>query len=143
MKRRSFLASGLCFAALPANAMEQATVDWVNALRRPRGRKMLRWSPVLAQVAQGHADDMAQGGFFDHAGSDGSDIGDRMRRAGYRWCAAAENIAKGQRSLEEVLKDWRGSRGHRRNMLNQNVTEIGLARAEGNIWVMVLGTQGC
>ena len=86
---------------------------------------------------------MAEAGFFSHAGSDGSDIGARLDRIGYGWCAAAENIAKGHSSVTEVLDGWRASPGHRRNMLNREVTEMGLAQAAGNHWVMVLGRPGC
>lgn len=85
---------------------------------------------------------MARAGFFSHTGSDGSDIRTRVSRAGYRWCAVAENIARGQRSLEAALEGWKASRGHRRNMLSRRMAEIGVARGAGNTWVMVLAS-GC
>ncbi len=62
---------------------------------------------------------------------------------GYGFCFAAENIAKGQTSLKEVMQSWANSSGHRKNMAHRKVTEFALARANGNIWVMVLGTPGC
>jgi uncharacterized protein YkwD len=79
--------------------------------------------------------------YFDHTGSDGSTIGDRLNAQGY--CFAAENIAKGQSSLDEVMESWANSSGHRKNMVHKKVTEFALARADGNIWVMVLGRPGC
>lgn len=142
MNRRGLLVGALCCVAVPGHAGQEAALDWVNRFRRRNGRRALRWSPVLAAVAQGHADDMARAGFFSHSGSDGSDIGVRVKRAGYRWCAVAENIARGHRSLDEVLEGWRASRGHRRNMLNRHVTELGVARGPGDTWVMVLAS-GC
>ncbi|WP_323766767.1 CAP domain-containing protein [Marinovum sp.] len=142
MKRRMVLAAGLAWVAAPVLA-EQAALDTVNRLRRQSGRRALRWSPVLTAVAQAHADDMARNGFFSHSGSDGSSISDRVSRGGYGWCAVAENIAKGQRSLDEVMRSWQGSPGHRRNMLSSNMTELGVARGGGNTWVMVLAKPGC
>ncbi|TNF23310.1 MAG: CAP domain-containing protein [Rhodobacteraceae bacterium] len=132
----------MCFVAAPAGAGEEAALDPVNRFRRRQGRQALRWSPVLAAVAQAHAEDMARNGFFSHSGSDGSDVGARVSRAGYRWCAVAENIARGQRSLAAVLEGWKGSSGHRRNMLSRRMSEIGVARGPGNTWVMVLAS-GC
>lgn len=143
MKRRAILAGAICSAAFPAAARDGSALDRVNAFRAGQGRRALRWSPVLERVARAHADDMARDDFFSHRGSDGSDLADRLRRAGYGWCAAAENIAKGHGSVAEVLEAWRGSPGHRRNMLNRGVTQMGLARAEANLWVMVLGRPGC
>lgn len=142
MNRRGLLIGGLCFVAAPVGAGEEAALDWVNRFRRRRARRALRWSPVLASVAQVHADDMARAGYFSHTGSDGSDVGARVSRAGYRWCAVAENIALGQRSLEVALEGWKDSRGHRRNMLSRKMSEIGVARGAGNTWVMVLAS-GC
>lgn len=35
------------------------------------------------------------------------------------------------------------SPGHRRNILDGEVTEFGLVRGPGDLWVMVLGRAGC
>ncbi|MEM9524352.1 MAG: CAP domain-containing protein, partial [Pseudomonadota bacterium] len=115
----------------------------LNAYRADSGRAPLSYSKRLQRIAQLHADDLRRSGRFSHRGSDGSDLGDRMRRAGYGYCFAAENIAKGQRDRIAVLRSWAGSRSHRRNMLSRNAAEVGLARADGNLWVMVLGRAGC
>ncbi len=115
----------------------------LNGLRTEHGVGGVRPSPTLEEIAMGHAMDMAENGFFSHTGTDGGSIGDRARAAGYRYCTIAENIAKGQKSVPEVMSSWIASRGHRRNMVNDKVTEYGLVRAPGNIWVMVLGTDGC
>lgn len=37
----------------------------------------------------------------------------------------AENIAYGQKSPEDVMKTWLNSSGHKRNILNNNFTDIG------------------
>jgi uncharacterized protein YkwD len=124
-------------------AQAQQARQMLNGLRAEQGISGVVPSEILEEIAMAHAMDMAENGFFSHTGSDGSSIGDRARAAGYGYCAIAENIAKGQKSLTEVMSSWAASRGHRRNMLNRNVTEYGLVRAPGHIWVMVLGAQGC
>lgn len=128
--------------AAPARADPQ-TLRGLNALRAEAGRAAVAYSDKLEAIAQSHADDMARNGFFSHSGSNGSTLGDRARGGGYAFCFIAENIAKGQRTGTEVMASWQESRGHRRNMLERRVTEVGLARADGAIWVMVLGRPGC
>ncbi|NNE51322.1 MAG: CAP domain-containing protein [Sulfitobacter sp.] len=130
----------LMVAALPALASPDAS-SWLNGFRSNGGRGALVWSDRLALAAQIHASDMAEQGYFSHTGRNGASVGDRARGVGYNWCLVAENIAKGQVSLTEVMRDWAESPGHRKNMLNGQVTEFGMAWATGDVWVMVLARR--
>ncbi|WP_246227773.1 CAP domain-containing protein [Roseobacter ponti] len=120
----------------------EEAVRVLNQFRADQGRAAVGWSERLEQAAAGHARDMLENGFFSHTGSDGSDIGQRVARTGYKWCYIAENIARGQRSLYEVMDRWAASSGHRRNMLLRDVREFALVEGPGRIWVMVLA-QPC
>lgn len=133
----------LATLALPVSAHAQPVRQMLNGLRAEQGLGPVSPSPRLEETAKAHAMDMARRGFFDHTGSDGSDVMARARAQGYNACAIAENIAKGQRSLTEVLGDWAQSPGHRKNLLDPKVTDYGLVRAPGDIWVLVLGKDGC
>ncbi len=115
----------------------------VNAIRARKGLPALRPDDKLTRAAETHARDMIRKSFFSHTGSDGSTIGNRARTHGYGPCVIAENIAKGHPRLDQVLAAWMGSRGHRRNILHADVTEFALVRGSGNVWVMVLGRDGC
>lgn len=115
----------------------------VNAIRARKGLAALRPDDKLTSAAETHARDMIRRSFFSHTGSDGSTIGNRARTHGYGPCVIAENIAKGHPRLDQVLAAWMGSRGHRRNILHADVTEFALVRGSGNVWVMVLGRDGC
>ncbi|WP_300032199.1 CAP domain-containing protein [uncultured Roseobacter sp.] len=115
----------------------------LNSLRADAGLDAVRFSVQLESAAEAHATDMAQGGFFEHTGSDGSDVAARVSRTGYGWCIVAENIAKGQADLDEVMRAWAGSDGHRRNMLSREVSEFALVQGPDLIWVMVLARPGC
>lgn len=57
----------------------------VNAFRARAGVPVLRQSAVLSRVAAGHAADLVATGRFSHRGRDGSNVGDRAHRAGYRF----------------------------------------------------------
>lgn len=146
MKHVLVLTIGILLWALPVFAADvdrTAATRSINALRSDHNAADLKYSTQLEKAAQAHVEDMVRNGFFSHTGSNGSTIGTRLTRAGYGWCAAAENIASGQRSLAQVMDSWTKSRGHRKNMLNTQVSEFALARGTGHIWVMVLARPGC
>ncbi len=115
----------------------------LNGFRAENNRAPVSFSDTLEQAALRHADDMVRAGIFSHTGSDGSDVAARVSSVGYGWCVVAENIAKGQRDLAEVMKAWAESPGHRRNMLSADVTEFALVEGDDNTWVMVLARPGC
>ncbi|MDU8929586.1 CAP domain-containing protein [Alisedimentitalea sp. MJ-SS2] len=140
------LIAGLIFVAGAAGAEPvREVVTLTNQFRAQNGLGPLAVSPVLEAVAEVHGRDMAKKGIFSHTGSDGSSVGKRAKRQGYKFCLIAENIAKGQRSPQAVMQSWTTSKGHRKNMLLRKAREIGVIRQAGNIWVMVLGTSkgGC
>lgn len=125
--------------AVPAFA-DPAATRALNDLRAKHGKSAVTYSPALERAAQVHADDMARRGFFSHKGSNGSAVSNRISAQGYKWCFAAENIAKGQRDLNQVMRSWTASKGHFKNMVHRSVRGFGLARGQGNIWVMVLAS---
>ena len=129
--------------ALDIQDLGPAARDRINATRADAGRAAVAVNSALTQAATAHARDLARSGAFSHSGSNGSSVADRVRRQGYGFCFVAENIAKGQGSLEQVLNGWLASPAHRRNILASQAREFGLVRGPGNLWVMVLGKPGC
>ena len=144
MKRILNIALAAALMAVPAAAQsvpKGGMIDRVNALRAQNGMGPVAPNPALESAALAHARDMSRRGYFDHRSPDGRGVGERVRGAGYQWCGVAENIALGQTSIPEAFDSWRTSPGHRANMLG-GYSEIGIARAPGNNWVMVLA-QPC
>jgi len=145
------IVAGLMLAGLMLAGQAQAQVadlggaaqGWLSQVRAQDGRGALTVSAPLTRAAAAHADDLAGSGRFSHEGSNGSSVGQRVRQQGYKFCFVAENIAKGQGSLQEVLEGWMASPGHRRNILAEQAVEFGLVQGPGNLWVMVLGRPGC
>lgn len=144
------LAVAVFAAALPANGQpagpdEKAArmLALVNAVRAEAAQVAVTVEPRLTAAACRHARDLARGGPLSHRGSDGSDLGDRLARAGYPFAMAAENLAAGVTTPDETVWLWSGSPGHRRNMLTAEFREAGIAHlsgAGGEVWVLVLGT---
>ena len=87
----------------------------------------LRWNEKLAAAALAHSRDMATRNYFSHVGQDGSAVGDRAAREGYRWSRIGENIATGQGSPEQVVAGWLASPHHCANIMEPGFTEMGAA----------------
>ncbi len=121
----------------PGRAAVRDLVARINRRRVAIGCGALAWDDRLASVAERHSLDMARRAFFSHVNPDGEDPFDRMRRAGIRFRAAAENIAAGQRSGAETFGAWMGSRGHRRNLEDCVYTRIGIGLHRGH-WTCLL-----
>jgi uncharacterized protein YkwD len=119
-----------------ANEVSEKALALVNAARskaRKCGRTdfpaapPLKLSAMLNRAALIHSQDMSNKNFFEHEGSDGSKVADRVSRIGYRWRNVAENIAIGAQDAEAVVKGWVASPGHCANLMSAQYTEMGLA----------------
>ena len=66
------------------------------------------------------------GEFFDIPRPDGRDCFTAMKEAGVSYRAAGENIAKGQRTPEQVVDGWMKSDGHRENLLSADFGRLGV-----------------
>ncbi len=117
-----------------------------NAYRQQHGCPALTLNSQLSQAAQRHSDDMALNDFMSHTGSDGSSPWDRIRATGYTYRRAAENVAAGYQTPAQVVDGWYNSPGHRANMLNCELQELGVgySRRTGtqytHYWAQVFGT---
>ena len=84
--------------------------------------------PALRCAARLHSMDMAQNDFFDHVGSDGSDLVQRVEEQGYlEWSAVGENIAAGYPSPSDTLQQWLdSSQGHCGNLMEPGFQDLGV-----------------
>jgi uncharacterized protein YkwD len=128
-----------------AGAVASTLVQLTNAERSKASLPVLRSSSRLMDAAQLHADQMARLGRLEHvlSGAEYPRPEDRLAAVGYQWSAYAENIAMGQTSAAAAMDSWMRSSGHRANILNTSVTEIGIgfARDSANrpYYVQVFG----
>jgi uncharacterized protein YkwD len=136
--RKLALAVALMIAAISPLRADPQAVQMLNAMRAQQGVAPLSYAPRLEAAARAHALDMARHGYFSHTGRDGFGVGDRVRAQGYRWCYVAENLAKGQGDLTQVMRGWAQSAPHYRNMMSRNATGFGLFQGPDRIWAMVL-----
>ncbi|CAL9374627.1 CAP domain-containing protein [Streptomyces sp. enrichment culture] len=114
-------------------------VELVNQERAEAGCAPVTANSTLNTAAQRHSEDMASTGTMSHTGSDGSDPGERITRAGYAWSTYGENVAYGYSTPEQVMQGWMTSPGHKANILNCSFKEIGVGLS-GTYWTQDFGT---
>lgn len=121
-----------------------AVVAATNAERARHGLAPFTADPRLHRAAQDHSGDMVRRGFFAHENPDGAQVWHRAVAAGYGYRKVAENIAAGQRTAADVVRGWMDSPGHRANILDAELTHIGVGHALGGsfgvYWTQVFGT---
>ena len=116
-------------AAPEESGLEGEVLALVNVQRAAAGCGALTADPALAAVARAHSADMRDRHFFDHVNPDNLDPFERAARAGLE--AHAENIAYGQPDPAAVMDAWMNSAGHRANILDCDLTRLGVGVAEG------------
>lgn len=107
-----------------------------NEFRAHQGLPSVARSEHLDAAAQYFAGFMARTSKYGHR-ADGQSAVERAREHGYSPCITAENIDwqfsnqpySASELAGEFMADWKASAKHRKNMLDPDVTEIGLAVA--------------
>ena len=122
------LAATISQGAIASADFTQQVVELVNQERWTHGQLApLKKNAVLDAAAMEHSRGMAFRDFFGHCDLDSkASPFDRIRAAGYRYRAAGENIAAGQRDPADVMNSWMNSPGHRSNILSGSYREIGV-----------------
>lgn len=117
-----------------------------NDARARNGLPALQTNTKLMEAARLHAAQMAASQRSEHtiSGAQYPTMQSRLDAVGYPYARAAENVAWNQRSAQEVVTTWMNSTGHRANILNGQLTEIGAAMARSAkgepYWIQVFGT---
>lgn len=119
-------------------ALLDSVLERLNDIRAGGGRcggrdfppaPPLTRSTTLDEAARIHAEDMARNSFLAHTGSDGSNPGERVSRAGFDWQVVAENVAAGQTSADDIAATWLESAGHCANLMDPKYSKTGIAYA--------------
>lgn len=120
------------------NQFEQQVIELTNNERAKHGLAPLKTDWELSRVAREKSRDLYANNYFDHNSPTYGSPFDMMRAYGISYRTAGENIAKGQRTPQEVVNAWMNSPGHRANILNGNFTHIGVGYIQqGNHWTQM------
>jgi uncharacterized protein YkwD len=127
---------GICS---PSAALAASPVDLISNYRASQGLGRVTADSTLNRLAQEQATAMAARDVLDH-----DVIGPfNSRIASSRSGRAAENIAYGHDGFPKTLDQWIRSSGHRRNLLMQEASRVGVASAKSSktgrtYWAMVI-----
>ena len=113
-------------------------IEETNAFREKNGRSAVRVNPKLTETANYFARFMAKTDKYGHH-ADGNRPSGRAKKHGYDYCVITENIAyqydsrgfETRELADKFFVGWKESPGHRKNMLDPDVTETGVAIAKG------------
>jgi hypothetical protein len=115
----------------------------ISSYRAQNGLGRVRVNSKLIAAAADYARAMGTRDKISH--SIGGSLPKRIVAEGYDWGAAAENLGAGYGSLNDVIAGWKASAGHRKNLLNPNVTEMGIAAVatppgskHRNYWALIM-----
>ena len=133
--------------ALEAPRVAAGVVERTNAFRKEQGLSPVEVDAALEAAARRFAGFMAKTGKYGHAADDRRPAA-RASAAGYEYCIVSENIAYQYRSrgfdsagalARGLVEGWKHSPGHRKNMVDPDVTEtgVGVAQGEGGRWFAV------
>jgi uncharacterized YkwD family protein/spore coat assembly protein SafA len=121
-----------------AQNYEMEVVRLTNVERSKNGLKALTNNWELQRVAGYKARDMTDRNYFSHDSPTYGSPFNMMKSFGIRYSSAGENIAKGQKTPQQVVNAWMNSSGHRANILNSNYTQIGVGYdSRSNSWVQM------
>jgi len=107
---------------------EAALVKLVNADRARAGLPPLASDARLRDVARAHSADMREHGFVGHVSPSTGSAADRLKRANIGAQLILENVARAY-SPAEAERGLMESPGHRANLLNREVTQLGVGVA--------------
>lgn len=116
---------------LLASIQSAFLVDLANKNRTEENVAVLKVSPVLTEAAQRKANDMVAKGYFAHTSPEGITPWYWFKDVNYSYIFAGENLAVNFTESVDVHKAWIASPTHKKNILDQRFTEIGIATADG------------
>jgi uncharacterized protein YkwD len=112
--------------------MERDVEQLVNDARREQGLAVLAHSDVLSEIARAHSQDMARHDYLGHEDRRGRGPDWRVEQRRVRYRKLAENVAENQGWQDPVSKaveGWLRSAGHRRNIMDAELTRTGVGIA--------------
>jgi uncharacterized protein YkwD len=117
-------------AQIQMNDSERQLFEFVNRERATQGLSTLQWDSALFKAARRHALLMLNLNRLEHQFSSEPGLAERLAEAGARFTAIAENIAIGS-NPQTIHAGWMDSPGHRKNILNPQLTSVGIAAVRG------------
>ena len=125
------------------SADERKVLELTNQEREKAGLAPFKVHVKLSRAARCHSANMARQGMLAHT-LDDKGPPQRIAETGYRFVHYGENVAEGSRTPAEVVRTWMNSPGHRENILEPRLTQIGIGMSADpkgrKFWTQVFAT---
>jgi len=114
-----------------------------NLQRMANGLPILNENKKLNEIAEAKVYDMFRNQYFEHISPDGVAPEQLALSYGYDYSFHGENLILGNFFTEKkIVQNWMNSPDHRKNILNENFTEIGVSFIKENykgkiVWIGV------
>ena len=115
-----------------ADITKSILINLTNKNRELVGIQSLKENQKLNEIAYLKAKDMIEKDYFSHSSPQGNSPWYWFKEGGYDYQVAGENLAIGFLDSEEVVSAWLNSPSHKKNLLNSNYQETGIAVLKGN-----------
>ena len=110
------------------SAQEQTAGNLLNNDRARYNMAPLIIDPALCRIARIKSEDMRDHQYFAHTSPTYGDVRQMLRKFGYSYAAAGENIAH-HATIEKAQAAFLSSPGHRKNIMSSAYTNVGLGVA--------------
>ncbi|HYH75012.1 MAG TPA: CAP domain-containing protein [Candidatus Saccharimonadales bacterium] len=121
--------AGKAVLGYATNVSTISLLQETNIQRGANSMGALTMNSKLSAAAQAKANDMVARNYWSHTAPDGKQPWQFISDAGYVYATAAENLAYGFDSSSAAMAGWMNSAGHRANILNAGLTEVGFGIA--------------
>lgn len=101
-----------------------------NAQRKINNEPVLELNKQLSAAAQKKANDMVAENYWSHSSPDGTAPWKFIKKSGYDYQKAGENLAYGFTDADQVIAGWMNSKSHRNNLLDSNYEDVGFGFAD-------------
>ena len=121
---------------VPLAGLEKQLLDAHNAERTEAGLETLETDATLVDLARQRAQDMVTTDYFSHASPNGDTVVTLLKREGYEYKIAAENIARNNRPNDQAvgaaMSGFLDSDSHREKVLNERYDHVGVGTVTDN-----------
>lgn len=108
-------------------------INLVNKARTATNVVILKKNDLLQKAAEKKAQDMIDNNYFAHISPQGKSPWDWINQSGYDYRYAGENLAINFTNAKDEQQAWMDSESHRKNILNSDYEDTGVAVKQGVI----------
>jgi uncharacterized protein YkwD len=129
----AFVFAVVVVPALASDITAEKVIELVSIERQKKNLAMLSSNEILSKVARDKAKDMIEKNYFAHTSPEGKTPWSWFQKESYDYRYAGENLAINFTSAEKQMDAWMESETHKKNILSDKFSEIGVAVAAGKI----------